>query len=302
MEFTTAEKVYFSGFSLPMSLSPSLAWPRGDEPYFALVFVERGTLTVRAGSGEWAACPGPVVLLLRPGHSVRDVCVSGGEATSLVFRLDALNSTYARVGKDHAVPDVPDLFFLRPFRELPPRGFLARGVSLAFARKLSSTFRNLDIQLNRDQGEYWPCLSRSYLLESLILMERNGYVDAEPLPAMHPEPQGLAGKVYEYLHLSYADRLSLDGIASRFATNRTDLNEAFRAEYGVTVMACLADVRMEVARALLRNTGVPISEISFRVGFSDESYFGRAFRKKCGMTPLEYRKSVPDPYQATLAR
>ena len=298
----TAEKEYFSGFCLPMSMSPSLAWPRGDEPYFALVFVERGTLTVRAEGGKWAAYPGPVVLLLRPGHSVRDVCVNDGEASSVVFRIDALNSTIARDEKDHVVPDLPEFFFLRPFRELPPCGFLVRGVPLALARKLSSTFRNLDIQLNREQGAFWPCLSRSYLLETLILMERNGYVDAEPLPSMHPEPQGLVGKVYEYIHLSYAENLSLDGIASRFATNRTDLNEAFRAEYGVTVMACLSDVRMEVARALLRNTGVPISGIASRTGFSDESYFGRAFKKNCGMTPLEYRKSVPYPYEAVAAR
>jgi AraC-like DNA-binding protein len=296
MEITTAEKERFSGFCLPMSMSPALAWPRGDEPYFALVFVERGTLTVRAEGGEWAACPGPVVLLLRPGHSVRDIRVNGGETSSVAFRIDALDATIARDGNDYAVSDLPEFFFLRPFRELPPSGLLVRGVSLALARKLSSTFRNLDVQLNRKQGPFWPCLARSYLLESLILMERNGYGDAEPLPGTQPEPRGLAGKVYEYIRLSYAEPLNLDAIASRFATNRTDLNEAFRAEYGVTVMACLSDVRMEVARALLRNTGVPISVIASRVGITDESYFGRVFKKSNGMTPLEYRKSVSDPH------
>lgn len=296
MEFQTAEKEYFSGYCLPMAMSPSLTWPRGEEPYFALIFVEREPLSVRATNGEWTVYPGPAILLLRPGHTLRDIRVCDGEASSVVFRIDALNPTIARDEQSYVVPDLPEFFFLRPFRELPPCGFLVRGVSLVLARKLSETFRNLDIQLNREQGAFWPCLSRSYLLETLILLERNGYVDATPRPSMHPKPHGLAGKVYEYMRLSYAEPLSLDSIASRFATNRTDLNAAFRAEYGVTVMACLSDMRMEVSRTLLRNTGVPISEIASRVGYSDESYFGRVFKKTNGMTPLGYRKSFPYAY------
>ena len=47
---------------------------------------------------------------------------------------------------------------------------------------------------------------------------------------------------------------------------------------------------MEAACTLLKDTDYSISSISSTVGFSSQSYFTQAFRKKYGMTPIRYRQ------------
>ena len=53
----------------------------------------------------------------------------------------------------------------------------------------------------------------------------------------------------------------------------------------------LNDVRLKKAAALLIEDDYPINEISKKVGFSDVSYFCSCFKKKYGMTTVQYRRA-----------
>ena len=48
---------------------------------------------------------------------------------------------------------------------------------------------------------------------------------------------------------------------------------------------------MKEAQLLLKNTDNPIQSIAFSVGYHDEKYFSRLFKKVTGLSPSEYRKS-----------
>ena len=48
-------------------------------------------------------------------------------------------------------------------------------------------------------------------------------------------------------------------------------------------------MRIEKSKLLLRTTGMLVSEISDAVGYDDQSYFTRLFRKYTGVSPLQYR-------------
>lgn len=284
------------GFYLPMAVRPTLSWARGEEPFFSLVFTEGGSLHARTNAGESVAGTGSSLLFLRPGHSIAEMRHEGGEVWGLVFKPESLNTSIHARGNPLALPDAPEFFFFKPYRELPPSGFELRSISYTLARRLSTLFRNLDLQLNVEQGEHWPCMARSFMLETLIMIDRDRYSDNgnEPMPITGGD--GPMGKVYEYLRVSCGEPLSLDGIAARFATNRTDLNSAFRKAYGVTVMSCLGELRMELAASMLRNTELAVFEIADRTGFPNEAYFARRFRFRYGASPTEYRKSFPDSY------
>ena len=45
---------------------------------------------------------------------------------------------------------------------------------------------------------------------------------------------------------------------------------------------------------MLRNTGLPVTEIALATGFSDSNYFTRQFRNITGLTPSSYRKGLPN--------
>lgn len=59
--------------------------------------------------------------------------------------------------------------------------------------------------------------------------------------------------------------------------------------FGCSYIKLVNQMRLRTAASLLRNSSLPILEISLSSGFKDLSYFHRTFRKHFGSTPLQYR-------------
>jgi AraC family L-rhamnose operon regulatory protein RhaS len=93
-----------------------------------------------------------------------------------------------------------------------------------------------------------------------------------------------------YLHTHYQEKITLDRLARTFHTNRTTLAERFREAAGVSVMAYLIRLRVQLAALMLRDTSLSVAEVGERVGFKDTSHFGRTFRDHIGCSPTEYRQ------------
>ena len=143
---------------------------------------------------------------------------------------------------------------------------------------------------------FWPCLSRSYILEVLLLIERTRYGTGGLSDYTIPQCNEQTRKVFEYIHSNYQDDMNLASLSERFGTNRTTLNRLFKEACGMTVMAYLGKIRITVASLLLRNTTLSIQEISWRIGLNDEAYFSRLFRSRTGLSPSEFRLNYPHPY------
>lgn len=72
--------------------------------------------------------------------------------------------------------------------------------------------------------------------------------------------------------------------------NKYYMAHSFSKHTGQSPIQYLNNRRMEAACTLLKDTDYSISSISSTVGFSSQSYFTQAFRKKYGMTPIRYRQ------------
>lgn len=68
------------------------------------------------------------------------------------------------------------------------------------------------------------------------------------------------------------------------------LSRAIKAVSGKTVMEWINEARLAEAKILLRKPNISIQEISEELHFSDQSAFGKFFKKQAGMSPLEYRR------------
>src|SRR6185312_5522164 len=81
--------------------------------------------------------------------------------------------------------------------------------------------------------------------------------------------------------------LTLSELARKAGLNRTKLALGFKAVYGVSVQAFWRDVKLDLARQMLRDGMTPITEIALSVGYSELSSFTRAFTRRFGCAPRE---------------
>lgn len=80
-------------------------------------------------------------------------------------------------------------------------------------------------------------------------------------------------------------------LAKKIGRSEAQMLRIFRREFGTSPIAYLLDKKLEQAMLMLRDTAFSIKEISIKLGFKDEFYFSRLFRKKCGKSPRGYRQN-----------
>ncbi|UUZ94015.1 helix-turn-helix transcriptional regulator [Paenibacillus sp. P25] len=77
---------------------------------------------------------------------------------------------------------------------------------------------------------------------------------------------------------------------SRRTLHPNYLSALFRREVGRTLQDYIRDAKIEEAANLLRLTDRPISEVSTLLGFHDQSYFTKTFKKVMGVTPKRFKR------------
>ena len=95
----------------------------------------------------------------------------------------------------------------------------------------------------------------------------------------------------EHIRNNYENNMTLSSIANLYFINEKYLGRIFRKQTGKTFHKYLTDVRLEKSIALLSGNGSVIN-ISHMCGFMNVTYFNRCFKKKYGISPSEYRRSI----------
>ncbi len=70
------------------------------------------------------------------------------------------------------------------------------------------------------------------------------------------------------------------------------MSRMFRKEAGCTFVDYLTNLRMRKATILLHDDSVKIYEVAEKVGYSSQQYFSLVFKKKLGVSPIDYRQSI----------
>jgi AraC-like DNA-binding protein len=92
--------------------------------------------------------------------------------------------------------------------------------------------------------------------------------------------------------------LSLDMAASRLGINRTKINDILKDELGLTFSAYLNKLRLtESARLLSENEDANVSEIAYRVGYNNVSYFNKLFKQEYGCAPKTFKTLYPQKHE-----
>ncbi len=101
--------------------------------------------------------------------------------------------------------------------------------------------------------------------------------------------KNVASLVHEYIHQHYAEEINLNLLAASFNYSPSYLTKIFFAKYNQAPSHYLTRLRMQKARQLLSSTDYSVHQIGVSVGYPDQSYFSRFFKKHVGVSPQKYR-------------
>lgn len=96
-------------------------------------------------------------------------------------------------------------------------------------------------------------------------------------------------QVQDYIEENLADEIAIEDMAALIPMSQFHFARAFKAATGESPHKYLTQRRMERAKVLLAVTKLPVAEVAYRVGFSNQSHFTAHFRKATGVTPKDYR-------------
>ncbi|MBB6592290.1 AraC family transcriptional regulator [Ralstonia solanacearum] len=99
-----------------------------------------------------------------------------------------------------------------------------------------------------------------------------------------------AERAWRMIDQHYAQPLTVDALAAEVGLSTRRLAALFRAAYGTTLHARLAEVRLGHALSLLERSTLPIAEIAARTGYYDQSALTRHLRAARGITPAAVRR------------
>lgn len=133
---------------------------------------------------------------------------------------------------------------------------------------------------------------KAYFLEVLYLLAaRVGRPQRRSREhVLEQERSGLLEKLNPFLWANFSERVTVASAASAVNMSESTFMKYFKRVTGRTFIAYLTRLRLERAEELLERTSLSVAEISHSVGFADQSYFDRVFRRHFSRTPREVRR------------
>lgn len=132
---------------------------------------------------------------------------------------------------------------------------------------------------------YIKCQMTQLLLFILRCKKYGATIEREP-----EAKDSIIQEAAEYIYNNYSEKITLEDMAERLHMSTTGLSKKFKSATGFGFKEYLQNIRITNAERLLIETDKPVTEIAYECGFSDSNYFGDAFKKIKGTSPLKYRK------------
>lgn len=98
-------------------------------------------------------------------------------------------------------------------------------------------------------------------------------------------------RAVQYIETHLSQPVSADTLCRLSGISRKHFVHLFSKDTGKTVKQYVAHSRCECAAELLKNSRLPVHEISSYVGYEDSNYFTKVFKSVMGVSPQEYRKA-----------
>lgn len=98
-------------------------------------------------------------------------------------------------------------------------------------------------------------------------------------------------KIIEWIRVHLTEEISLTKVAFEFNYSREYLSRTFKKRMGVSLQTYIHRLRLAKAKALLNESDLSVKEIAYELGFNDEKYFMKLFKRYEHITPMNYKNA-----------
>ena len=150
----------------------------------------------------------------------------------------------------------------------------------------------------------------SFLLSMLHLIEMKSMAESSPIDISAESfkllmetsellqkesalPRNLSLALH-YMSSVISNKLTMSMLTRNACCSRQELQKLFRIHFNETPFEHFGKMRLATAVEFLKNSRLPIKEISVQCGFKSQLYFSTVFRKHYGVPPREFREKFSD--------
>jgi AraC family transcriptional regulator len=151
-----------------------------------------------------------------------------------------------------------------------------------------------DFEALRPCAMYSETLAHALAMRFLLCGSSLEHTSNSPV---EPLPPRILSRILDRIEAQLDTELSLASLAKESGYSRAHFLRMFRVATGLTPHQYVLERRLSTAQQLLRESRMLLADIALQCGFSSQTHMNDVFRKRLGITPLEYRRNIWQPHQ-----
>jgi len=159
-------------------------------------------------------------------------------------------------------------------------------------QKICDTCNNYQVDLKALESAFYKMnhLEHQKIYAAANIMEMCAkYMHSFELVKIHD--MSLIQKVKLYIDVNLENPINIAGASKELNVSISHLSHAIKKELGCSFIQYSLLQKMKKAQRMLEEGKTPVKDISAALGFSDQNYFPRVFKKTVGCSPIDYRKN-----------
>ena len=250
---------------------------REAHDFWELCYVKGGEITLECGGKELVI--GERQLFLIPPNTYHSYAVRGDDSRAFVICFESLSDVLSSISSVLLDLDDDHVYILEKIIYESEHTFKMNEDDLLEVLSSPNFGGKQAIILLLEY--LLICLTRQLSFDEdsklVLLRDKHFYSDFVKL-------------IIAFLRENVRAKLTLNDICEKMNCSRSFACRVFKEQTGDTLFSYFNKLKVEEAKNMLKETDIPISDISYSLGFDELKYFDYLFKKYVGDTPNSYRK------------